>query len=113
MNNEADKKQLLFRIGLARRAGKLLVGTEMVCDGIRNGKVRIVVSAADNSDNTKKRISDCCSFYKIPLFISDVDKETLGHAIGKTHAACVGVADDNLSELISRNLSDNTRVKGE
>ena len=97
-------KQLLFSIGLARRAGKLLSGTDMVLDGIRHGKVRIVVSAADNSDNTKKKISDCCAYYEIPLYISDADKETLGHAIGKSHAACIGVTDENLSELISRNL---------
>ena len=105
-------KQLLFRIGLARRAGKLLVGTEMVCDGIRHGKIRIVVSAVDNSDNTKKRISDCCAYYKVPLYISEADKDALGRAIGKTHAACIGVTDENLSELISRNLEE-SQEKGE
>ena len=78
----------------------------MVCDGIRHGKIRIVVSAVDNSDNTKKRISDCCAYYKVPLYISEADKETLGRAIGKTHAACIGVTDENLSELISRNLEE-------
>ena len=112
MNSENKMKQLLFSIGLARRAGKLIVGTEMVCDGIRHEKVRIVVSAVDNSDNTKKRISDCCAYYKIPLYVIEADKEMLGHAIGKTHAACIGVTDENLSELISRNLKE-IKEKGE
>lgn len=107
LNKETDKKQLLFRISLVRKAGKLLVGADMVCDGIRKGNVRVVVSAVDNSDNTKKKISDCCAYYKIPLYVIDVDKESLGRAIGKSHAACVGVADENLSELISRNLLEN------
>jgi ribosomal protein L7Ae-like RNA K-turn-binding protein len=31
-------------------------------------------------------------------------KDELGNAIGKPFAACIGITDANLSELISRNL---------
>ena len=96
--------QLLFSIGLARKAGKLLSGTESVCDGIRGGKIRLVIASCDVSENTKKRISDCCTHYGVSLSIAPADKETLGSAIGKPFAACVGITDENLSKLISRNL---------
>ena len=102
--NKTTTEQLLFTIGLARKAGKVSVGTEMVCDDIRKKKVHIVIYAADVSANTEKRISDCCNFYKITCHKSAVTKEELGIAIGKSFAACIGITDENLSKLISRNL---------
>lgn len=50
-NREIQK--LLSLIGLARKAGKLTVGTEAVCDAIRGGKVKLVIASAEASDNTK------------------------------------------------------------
>ena len=44
MNTPMNLKQTLFRIGLAKKAGALIAGTDMVCDGIRQGKVVSVVS---------------------------------------------------------------------
>ena len=102
--NKTSTEQLLFTIGLARKAGKVSVGTEMVCDDIRKKKVRLVIYAEDVSANTEKRICDCCTYYKVFCKKSVLSKETLGAAIGKSFAACIGITDENLSELICRNL---------
>lgn len=104
MNKPTNIKQMLFRIGLAKKAGALIAGTDMVGDAIRQGKVISVVSSNDVSDNTAKRISDCCTHHGIRLMICETSKEELGAAIGKPYAACVGITDKNLSELICRNL---------
>ena len=104
MNKPTNDKQLLFSIGLARKAGKMIVGTDAVCDEIRKNKVIIVLCAEDVSENTKKKISDCCAYYHIKLYFCPLTKDSLGHAIGKPYAACIGITDENLSELISRNL---------
>ena len=97
-------KQLLFSIGLARKAGKIVVGTDAVCDEIRKKKIVTVLYANDISDNTKKKISDCCVYYQIPVYSCSLTKDELGHAIGKSFAACIGITDENLSLLINRNL---------
>ena len=102
--NKTSTEQLLFTIGLARKAGKVSVGTEMVCDDIRKKKVRLVIYAEDVSANTEKRICDCCTYYKVFCKKSAISKEMLGAAIGKSFAACIGITDENLSELIKRNL---------
>lgn len=102
--NKTSTEQLLFTIGLARKAGKVSVGTEMVCDDIRKKKIRLVIYAEDVSANTEKRISDCCTYYKVFCKKSAISKEMLGTAIGKSFAACIGITDENLSELIKRNL---------
>ncbi len=102
--NKTNAEQLLFTVGLARKAGKVTSGTEMVCGEIRKKKVFLVLYASDVSENTKKRITDCCRFYEVPCHICSADKTILGSAIGKDFAACVGITDENLSKLISRNL---------
>ena len=104
MNEDRNFKQLLFSIGLARKAGKVISGTDSVCDEIRKNKIFFVLCAGDVSENTKKKISDCCKYYQIKLHFCEFSKETLGNAIGKSFSACIGITDKNLSELISRNL---------
>ena len=64
--NENDKgrvKRFTFALSLARKAGKALCGTEIVCNGIRSGSVVLVVLSASASANSKKRISNCASYY--------------------------------------------------
>ena len=102
--SKSPKEQLLFTIGLARKAGKTAVGTDAVCDEIRKKNILLVLYAADVSENTKKRITDCCTHYNINCHQASANKEELGAAIGKPFAACIGISDHNLSELISRNL---------
>ena len=104
MNEDKNFKQLLFSVGLARKAGKLISGTDSVCDEIRKNKILLVLCSNDVSDNTKKKISDCCAYYQVKLCFCPISKEMLGKSIGKSFAACIGVTDKNLSELISRNL---------
>lgn len=104
MKETEKTKKLLFKIGLAKKAGRLIAGADMVCGGIREGKVLIVVASSELSENTAKRLSDRCQYYGIRLIVCDVSKEELGAAIGKPFAACVGITDQNLSELICRNL---------
>ena len=54
--------KLLSLIGLARKAGKVTLGTEMVCDAVRGGSVKLVIASEKSSDNTKKRISNCAQY---------------------------------------------------
>ena len=105
MNEDKNLKQLLFSVGLAKKAGKLISGTDFVCDGIRKKKIFLAVCAGDVSDNTRKKISDCCAYYNVKCHFIGASKDALGHVIGKPFAACVGITDKNLSELISRNIN--------
>ena len=104
MRDEENKKQMLSRVGLAKKAGKLIAGADMVCDGLREGKIFTVITSADLSEHTAKRIFDRCRYYGVRLVVCQVSKEELGRAIGKSFTACVGITDRNLSELICCNL---------
>ena len=98
-----DENKLLSALGMCARARKLISGAPMVCDALRSDGAnapRIVFEAADTSENTHKRISDRCGYYKVRLVRLKVDGAALGAAIGKTSfVAAVAVADDQLCRL--------------
>ena len=98
-----DEKKLLSALGLCARARKITAGVPMICDALRRGgkdAPRIVFEAADTSDNTHKRISDKCGYYKVRLVRLSVDGATLAAAIGKSSfTAAVAVTDTQLSNL--------------
>ena len=102
------QEKLLSTLGLCARARKLVTGTPMVCEALRQGgkaPVLAVLEASDTSDNTHKKLSDKCAYYKVPLYRLPADTATLGRAIGKTGAvAAVGVTDTNLFRALSPHL---------
>ena len=106
--SEAHKSdKLLFSLGLCARAGKLIFGTDMVCDALRKSakEVKIVIEASDTSDNTHKKISDKCAYYGARLERIRQDSLTLGYALGKRRqTAVVAVTDTSLASLVLSNL---------
>lgn len=91
----------LTTLGLAVRAGKAVWGTQPVCDALREKHVYVVIEAQGNSDNTAKRLSDRCAFYKVPLILCSADAETLGRAIGKGPVSSVAITDASLALAVT------------
>ena len=98
---DESKRSLLSRIGLGRRSGKVVFGTDPVCDCVRGGNALLVLVCADTSENTKKRIGNCASYYKVRLKDLDgITAKELGAAIGKGAVSCIAVTDENIVKLI-------------
>ena len=101
------EEKLLSTLGLCARARKLVMGTPMVCEAVRDPKAPVVavLEASDTSDNTHKRLSDKCAFYGVPLYRIAADTSRLGWAVGKTGAvAAVGITDENLYKALADKL---------
>ena len=96
-----DEEKLLRAIGLGMRAGAVVFGVPMICEAMKKKKApKLVLEASDSSDNTHKRISDRCAFYKVKHVRLGADGMTLAAAIGKSSAvAAVAVTDANLCRL--------------
>jgi len=97
------KEIKLSTLGIAAKAGKVVCGTQMVCDAMKDKKIFAVIEASGNSDNTQKRLSDRCAFYKVPLIMCSVDSSELGRAVGKGPSAAVGITDKNLAAAVTAN----------
>lgn len=95
-------------LGLAMRAGKLIIGTEQVCLALPKGRVILVIASDGASEATKKKLRTKCEFYGVKIINSDIEIGELGRILGKTYApACVGVADENFANALER-LSEST-----
>ena len=112
-----DEKKLLGVIGLCRGAGKAVLGVPMICERLREiyekrGEVVdvIVFEASDTSDNTHKKITDKCKFYKAKCVKVAFDGGEIAHAIGKqSTVSVVGVTDENFSRELELLISNETR----
>ena len=93
MTNE----KVLSLLGLAARAGKVKSGGFSTENEIKALHAYLVVLAADASDNTKKKFTDMCSWYKVPLEVLSCSKEELGHRIGKEMRTSAAVTDEGFA----------------
>lgn len=93
-------------LGLAAKAGKLTYGCQLVCTAIRSGRKPLLVVLSNNaSNNTVKRVTNCCEYYKCNLITGNFTSDELAHATGKDGSiACIGVNDLNFSTEIEKRL---------
>lgn len=101
------EEKALSYLGFAVRAGRVVIGVSLVCEALKKsvaGKVpRVVIEAADTSDNTHKRITDRTAYYHVPTVRLSLDGEALAVAVGKRGGTigAVGVTDESLAAAIA------------
>ncbi|MQS51519.1 L7Ae/L30e/S12e/Gadd45 family ribosomal protein [Companilactobacillus mishanensis] len=93
------KKDFLNFLGIAVRAGKIISGTELTLQGVRDNTVKLVIIASDCSDRTKKEISNKTDFYKVPLNASFTSQE-LKKSIGKDRKV-MGITDLGIARRLN------------
>ncbi len=112
----ADKRSGALRaLGLAKKAGALIVGTPLVCKALggKHPPVLTVVSAYA-SQNTKKRLYDKCTFYNIPIFVLDESTDDISSALGgDAQVAACAIAEQGLARLICEKVERDKRTDNE
>ncbi len=105
MQGKPNRDRALSMLGLATRSGNAASGGFATEQAVKRGKARLVIIAGDASDNTKKKFSNMCNFYRVPYAYYS-DKESLGHAMGKEDRTCLAVTDEGLANSIRKHLVD-------
>lgn len=93
--------KVLSMIGLACKAGKLVSGEFAVEKSVKCGKASVVVLAGDVSENTKKKFTNMCAYYKVPLYMHGT-KESLGRATGREYRASIAIQDEGFKKAIMK-----------
>ena len=99
---EAD---VLALLGLARRAGRAIVGSRAVEEAVRAGGVKVAVLAGDVSANTRQRVRGLLARSSVPV-LELGDRNGLGGAVGKGPVAVVGVTDSGLASRLLNGVAD-------
>lgn len=99
-------------LGLARKAGKLTFGTDRITDSIRSKHPDIILMASDISENTRKRIENCCKYYKTEYGDLNMTMSILSHYIGQSSAvSAVSITDKSFTAAILEMINPTTVVK--
>ena len=92
-------KKICGLLGLARRAGKLIFGTEACKQELESKKVKLIIIATDVAERTKMNFKNICKEKDVPIFeILNIDE--LSKAIGQSNKAIIGIKDINFSKEI-------------
>lgn len=92
---ETDALRLL---GLARRAGRSVVGTTAVREAGRGGDLALVVMARDATENARARLGPTL-LARVPT-VTCGSRASLGAALGRGPVAAVGVTDRDLAARV-------------
>ena len=83
-------------LGLARKAGKLTIGTEACEQELEKNKIKLVIIANDASERTKMNFINICKNKNIPIYqILNIDN--ISNAIGQLNKAVIGIKDMNFA----------------
>lgn len=86
-------------IGLAHRARKITIGTEMTIDSLRKKNVYVIILANDASSLTQKKVRDKAKTYETPI-IDDLNSLEISNALGRTDIKVIGITDKGFSQLL-------------
>ncbi|TYC50795.1 YlxQ-related RNA-binding protein [Weissella muntiaci] len=97
-----NKQKLLNLLGLARRAGKLVTGEEMVLSAVRSNKANLVFFAQDGGASSKKKFTDKTNSYDV-AFITALTRQELADATGLARTV-IAVADRGFAKKMREYL---------
>lgn len=92
-------EKILGFIGIAKRAGKVSVGSFVCETAIKSGASRLIIIATDASSKTKKTLTDACNHYNVP-FLEFSDMEGLGRITGGGEKVVVSINDKEFAKAI-------------
>ena len=101
-------------LGLAKRAGKIAVGTPMVTAAVRSKSALLVLLSADAAPNAVKRITDSCQYHQVRLEAVRYSKMELAAAIGSNgEVAAIALMDHNFTKaILELRETDKTEADG-
>ena len=95
-------------LGLAKRAGFIVSGSDMVLAAIRRRRAHLVIVSQDAADNTKKCFRDKCAYYQVPYYEFG-DKWTLGKSIAKQMRVSLALTDAGFAQALVKKLDETTK----
>lgn len=101
-----NRNKILNLIGLATKARKTVSGEFSTEKAVKSGKAYLVVVADDASDNTRKKFTNMCTYYQVPICFFG-KKDELGHRMGKEIRASLAVLDEGFAREMVKQMNIN------
>lgn len=98
-----NKTKVLSYVGLGIKSRNLACGEFLTEKAVKENRAYLVIVAEDASQNTKKKFTNMCEWYKVPIYFI-ATKEELGHAMGKEMRASLAFTDQGLARAVEKQL---------
>ncbi|SNB52094.1 hypothetical protein SAMN07250955_101183 [Arboricoccus pini] len=95
------RRRCVDGLGLARRAGALVVGFDKVVDALQHGQVGLLIMAADSSDGQRRRLLPLAEGVSVATCLS---RDEVGGAVGREEATYAAVSAGTLALRLERDL---------
>ena len=100
MNDKYTPDPFLTTLGLARRAGKLILGWDRISE--YSGHISFCITSNDAAERTVLNAQKRAETIHV-----DYSMEVLGSALGVKKVAVVAVTDDGFAELLKKKMKNN------
>lgn len=94
-------RRCLDLVGLARRAGELVMGFDQVAEALRHGRCGLVLTAHDAAADARRRIEALAR--QVPV-LTPFGRSELGSAVGRDEIVHVGIAEGGLAQQLWHEL---------
>lgn len=100
------KDRALDLLGLMLRANVLSVGETNTGAAVKTGKARLVIVAADASDNAKHRAAGFVYGKNVPMLVLPFTKDELSDKLGRNGCSMAAVCDLGFADALLKLLPD-------
>ncbi len=91
--------KILSLLGLAKRAGKVIVGTDAVISKLQENKLNLIFVAKDASLATIDKIEKKAFYYDVKI-IKSFTSDELSNCIGSNNNKVLGLSDKGFADTI-------------
>lgn len=95
--------KVLMLLGLAKRAGKVVVGTDAVISKLQANKLNLIFVASDASNATIDKIEKKAFYYNVTI-IKSFTSEELSRCIGSNNNKVIGLYDQGFKKAMMKEL---------
>lgn len=104
-------RRSLNYLGIAKRSGNLICGTDMVVKSLPASKIKLIILANDASSNTKDKIIKKAFYYQIQV-CEEFNSSDLSKAIGKDHIMVLAIVDEGLKSAFLKEVEREVAYEG-
>ena len=104
--------KVLSLIGLSRKAGKLVLGTDAVTEKISNGLVEVVLVSSDLSERSFGNIEKISHEKGIEVLKSNCSMDDISNIL-KKRVGIIGIADKGFARVFKNVLKPENREKSD
>lgn len=96
-------------LGLARKAGRLLTGTDTCRQAVRSGKLKLIIIAQDTAPGSLKKVKNAAESHGIPWRIFG-NSDELSRITGSSGRYVFGITDAGFADVIIKEIDGNKEV---